>query len=96
VTMAVPFSSDTGDPGEERLAEAARLLVARHGDPVRIEEADGDLSDSDRRLEADGGLLPTDRGASPQPEPQPDTQRTHKTRYGVFGWTWRETTAAAG
>jgi hypothetical protein len=42
VTMAASFSSGTGDPGEERLAEAARLPVARRGDPVRIQEADGD------------------------------------------------------
>jgi hypothetical protein len=56
VTMTAPFSSGTVDPGEERLAEAARLPVAWRGDPVRIQEAEGDPY---RRLRADGGLLPS-------------------------------------
>jgi uncharacterized protein YbjT (DUF2867 family) len=44
-------------PREENLAELARLLAARRGDPVRIEEVD-DPTDPDRQLEATGGLLP--------------------------------------
>jgi hypothetical protein len=57
------------------LAEAARLLVARRGDPVRIEEVDGDLSDPDRRLEADGGLLPSPHAtlAGPTIQEWPDS-----------------------
>jgi uncharacterized protein YbjT (DUF2867 family) len=44
-------------PREERLVEAARLLVARRGDRLRIEEASGDdVVDAD--LSDDGALLP--------------------------------------
>jgi uncharacterized protein YbjT (DUF2867 family) len=44
-------------PREERLAEAARLLVARRGLPVRIEEV-SDPANPDRDRYENGGLLP--------------------------------------
>jgi uncharacterized protein YbjT (DUF2867 family) len=44
-------------PREERLVEMARLLVARRGDPVRIEGADNP-ADPDRDLYEQGALLP--------------------------------------
>jgi uncharacterized protein YbjT (DUF2867 family) len=43
-------------PREESLAEAARLLAARDGDPVRVEQMEP--ADADQRLLADGTLLP--------------------------------------
>ena len=44
-------------PREESLADLARLLVARHGDPLRIEGA-SDPADPDRDLYETGALLP--------------------------------------
>jgi len=44
-------------PREERLAEAARLLVARRGLGLRVEET-SDPSDPDSRRYADGAALP--------------------------------------
>jgi uncharacterized protein YbjT (DUF2867 family) len=49
--------SEIAGPREERLAELARLLVARRGDAVRIEEA-SDPADPDRELNENGALLP--------------------------------------
>jgi|Tabmets5t2r1_1033131.scaffolds.fasta_scaffold11092_3 hypothetical protein len=65
--MAAPFASGTGDPGEERLAEAARLLVARRGDPVRIEEVDGDLSTRTVGSRQTAGCCPARTPPSPAP-----------------------------
>jgi uncharacterized protein YbjT (DUF2867 family) len=44
-------------PREERLAEAARLLVARRGAPARVDEV-SDPADPDREMFEGGGLLP--------------------------------------
>jgi len=44
-------------PREESLVEMARLLVARRGDPVRIEGV-SDPADPDRELYETGALLP--------------------------------------
>lgn len=44
-------------PREERLADMAKRLVARRGDPVRIEEV-SNPADPDRELNESGGLLP--------------------------------------
>jgi uncharacterized protein YbjT (DUF2867 family) len=44
-------------PREETLADLAKLLVARRGDRVRIEEV-SDPDDPDRGVSEDGGLLP--------------------------------------
>jgi len=44
-------------PREESLVEMARLLMARRGDPVRIEGM-GDPADPDRDVTVNGGLLP--------------------------------------
>jgi uncharacterized protein YbjT (DUF2867 family) len=44
-------------PREERLAEMARLLVARRGDSVAIEEV-SDANDPDTHVFESGGLLP--------------------------------------
>jgi uncharacterized protein YbjT (DUF2867 family) len=49
--------SEIAGPRVESLAEMARLLVARRGDSVRIEEV-GDPADPDRELFENGGLLP--------------------------------------
>jgi uncharacterized protein YbjT (DUF2867 family) len=49
--------SEVAGPREERLIEAARLYVARHGDPVRVEER-SDPDDPDREINEGGGLLP--------------------------------------
>jgi uncharacterized protein YbjT (DUF2867 family) len=57
VAAGAPFPKIAG-PREERLADLARLLASRRGDPVRVEEVD-DPADPDRRLEATGGLLPS-------------------------------------
>jgi uncharacterized protein YbjT (DUF2867 family) len=45
-------------PREERLAEAARLLVERRGEGLRVEETPGDPSDPDARRYAEGAALP--------------------------------------
>ena len=44
-------------PREESLVEMARLLAARRGDPVRVEEV-SDVDDPDREVFENGGLLP--------------------------------------
>ena len=44
-------------PREENLVDVVRLLVARHGDPVRIEGV-SDPADPDRELYETGALLP--------------------------------------
>jgi uncharacterized protein YbjT (DUF2867 family) len=49
-------------PREERLVEAARLLVARRGDDLRIEEGSNPV-DSDADLYENGALLPGPRAA---------------------------------
>jgi uncharacterized protein YbjT (DUF2867 family) len=48
---------EVAGPREERLAEMAKLLAARDGDPVAVEEG-SDPSDPDRDLYATGALLP--------------------------------------
>jgi uncharacterized protein YbjT (DUF2867 family) len=50
-------TTEIAGPREERLAEAARMLVARRGDDLRVEET-MDPSDPDSRLYADGAVLP--------------------------------------
>jgi uncharacterized protein YbjT (DUF2867 family) len=49
--------AEIGGPREERLVEVARLLTARRGDPVRIEEV-SNPADPDHELLENGGLLP--------------------------------------
>jgi uncharacterized protein YbjT (DUF2867 family) len=49
--------SEIAGPREERLVDMAKLLVARRGDALRIEER-SDPSDPDRAVFEDGGLLP--------------------------------------
>jgi uncharacterized protein YbjT (DUF2867 family) len=49
--------AEVAGPRVETLVEVARLLAARRGDPVRVEER-SDLSDPDRDLLENGGLLP--------------------------------------
>jgi uncharacterized protein YbjT (DUF2867 family) len=51
-----PFPEIAG-PREERLADAARLLVARRGDGVDVVEV-SDPNNPDRELQENGGLLP--------------------------------------
>lgn len=48
---------EVAGPREERLADVARLLVARRGLPVRVEEV-SDPANPDRDLFENGGLLP--------------------------------------
>jgi uncharacterized protein YbjT (DUF2867 family) len=52
-----PFPEIAG-PREENLVDMARLLVARRGDPLRI-EAVSNPADLDRELNEGGGLLPS-------------------------------------
>jgi uncharacterized protein YbjT (DUF2867 family) len=49
--------AEIGGPREEKIVEVARLLGARRGDPLRIEEV-SDPADPDRELVENGGLLP--------------------------------------
>ena len=49
--------TEIAGPREENLADAARMLVARRGDSLRIEEA-SNPDDPDRELLANGALLP--------------------------------------
>jgi hypothetical protein len=51
-----PYPEIAG-PRAENLADAARLLAARHGSPSRIEEV-SDPANPDRDLFENGGLLP--------------------------------------
>ena len=55
-SVAAPISEIAG-PREESLVEMAKLLVARRGDPLRIEGV-SDAADPDRELYENGGLLP--------------------------------------
>jgi uncharacterized protein YbjT (DUF2867 family) len=56
-SSGAPFL-EIGGPREELVAEAAKRLVARRGDAIRIEEAVGDPADPDQRLYATGAFLP--------------------------------------
>jgi hypothetical protein len=53
---AAPIPEIAG-PREENLADLAKLLVARRGDRLRIEEV-SDPADPDRDVFEQGGLLP--------------------------------------
>lgn len=55
-TTGAPFPEIAG-PREERLADAACLLVARRGGPAQVEEV-SDAANPDRDLFENGGLLP--------------------------------------
>ena len=50
-------TTEIAGPREERLVEAARLLAARRGDGLRVEET-SDPSDPDSELYANGAALP--------------------------------------
>src|SRR5215208_2219933 len=50
-------TTEVAGPREERLADAARLLAARRGDGLRVEEQ-GDPSDPDSERYANGAALP--------------------------------------
>jgi uncharacterized protein YbjT (DUF2867 family) len=50
-------TTEVAGPREERLAEAARLLVARRGESLRVEET-SDPSDPDSQRYANGASLP--------------------------------------
>ena len=52
-----PPITEIGGPREERLVEIARLLVARRGEPLRVEEV-GNPADPDDELLENGALLP--------------------------------------
>jgi uncharacterized protein YbjT (DUF2867 family) len=49
--------SEIAGPREERLAEMAKLVVARRGEPVTIQEV-SNPDDPDREINEEGGLLP--------------------------------------
>jgi hypothetical protein len=49
--------AEIGGPREGRLVEVARLLAARRGDPLPIEEV-RNPADPDHELFENGGLLP--------------------------------------
>jgi uncharacterized protein YbjT (DUF2867 family) len=49
--------SEIAGPREERLAEAAKLVLARRGESVTIDEV-SDPDDPDREINEQGGLLP--------------------------------------
>ena len=51
-------TTNVAGPREYRLVEAARLLAARRGEGLRVEETSGDPSDPDSELYANGGSLP--------------------------------------
>ena len=55
---AAPPIPEIAGPREERLVEMARLLVARQGDPVRIQGV-RDPSDPDSAVYTSGALLPS-------------------------------------
>ena len=50
-------TKEVAGPREERLVEAARLVVARRGEDLRVEEQ-GDASDPDSERYANGAVLP--------------------------------------
>ena len=54
---AADVITEIAGPREESLVDAARLLVARRGDPIRVEDV-SDPSDPDHGLYETGGLLP--------------------------------------
>jgi len=49
---------EVAGPREERLVEVARLVAARRGEGLRVEEQQSDPSDPDGELYANGGSLP--------------------------------------
>ena len=51
-------TTEIAGPRTERLVEAARLLAARRGEGLRVEEAPIDPSDPDSERYASGGVLP--------------------------------------
>jgi uncharacterized protein YbjT (DUF2867 family) len=51
-------TTEIAGPREERLVEAARLLVARRGESLRVEESPSDPSDPDSERYANGAALP--------------------------------------
>ena len=51
-------TTEIAGPREERLAEAARLLAARRGEGLRVEEQPTDPSDPDTERYANGAALP--------------------------------------
>jgi uncharacterized protein YbjT (DUF2867 family) len=51
-------TTEVAGPREERLAEAARLLAARRGEGLRVEESPSDPSDPDSQRYANGAALP--------------------------------------
>jgi len=51
-------TTEIAGPREERLVEAARLLAARRGEGLRVEEASSDPADPDSRRYANGAALP--------------------------------------
>jgi uncharacterized protein YbjT (DUF2867 family) len=51
-------TTEIAGPREERLVDAARLLAARRGDGLRVEETSGDASDPDAERYANGAALP--------------------------------------
>jgi uncharacterized protein YbjT (DUF2867 family) len=51
-------TTEVAGPREERLVEAARLLAARRGGSLRVEESPSDPSDPDSERYANGAALP--------------------------------------
>jgi uncharacterized protein YbjT (DUF2867 family) len=51
-------TTEIAGPREERLVEAARLLAARRGESLRVEESPSDPSDPDSERYANGAALP--------------------------------------
>src|SRR5215218_7045222 len=51
-------TTEVAGPREERLVEAARLLAARRGEGLRVEESPSDPSDPDSERYANGAALP--------------------------------------
>ena len=51
-------TTEIAGPREERLVEAARLVAARRGNGLRVEEAPLDPSDPDSERYANGAVLP--------------------------------------
>ena len=51
-------TTEVAGPREERLVEVARLLAARRGEGLRVEEAPIDPSDPDSERYANGAVLP--------------------------------------
>ena len=51
-------TTEVAGPREERLVEVARLLAARRGEGLRVEESPSDPSDPDSERYANGAALP--------------------------------------